>query len=373
MQLVQEKSSEQSNSIPSATETLRYLATGLMQWQELEPKKRISIPPELRIGMSQMYLLSLVRGKKPVPHDLPEFLDLATKPLGEWFPCKEIKYLNEGTTLIEDGFVSDFAQDWGVKGSNTQMEIEQKAVEEVLRECREKQIHEPYIAFRRMIIEQPVISYSEYNTKSLKELRDLNKESLGKIYKDLNVLTAEKECYLCLRCGYYQRKRSDNSYRCYNDTCEELRVKQRLGEGKTIKAGEYKAVTRGVHRFVTLPGIWEIKLYKELKKGVTLWPDIDKYDLRVEFKSGVTWAIDVKDWSYLNEERLHKVQSIHDADKTFVVFPDEREKFLRIKGRRRELHKELKGVRLKLMSEIIREAKKIIKSCGTMDNNGVNI
>ncbi len=377
MQLVQEKPPQQSNSIPSATETLRYLATGLMKWQEQDRKKRISIPPALRIGMSQMYLLSLVKGKKPVPHDLPEFLELAKKPLGEWFPCKEIKYLNENATLIKDGFVSDFAQDWGVEGSNTQMEIEQKAVEDILKECRGKQLHEPYIAFRRMIIEHPVISYSEYNTKLFKELRDLNKESLDKIYKDLNVLTAEEECHLCPRCGYIQRKRSDNSYRCYNDTCQELRVKQKLGEGKTIKAGKYKAVTRGAHRFVTLPGIWEIKLYEELKKlgaGVTLWPDIDEYDLRVEFKSGVTWAIDVKDWSYLNEERLHKVQYIHDANQTFVVFPDEREDDLRrIKVRRKELHKELKKVRLKFMSEIIKEAKKIIKSCGTINNNGVNI
>ncbi len=93
----------------------------------------------------------------------------------------------------------------------------------------------------------------------------------------------------------------------------------------------------------------------------------------MEFKSGVTWAIDVKDWSYLHEERLHKVQYIPGADKTFVVFPDEREDDLRIKGRRRELHKELKGVRLKFISEIIREAKKIVKSCDTMDNNGVSI
>ncbi|MBC6418899.1 MAG: Fis family transcriptional regulator [Prochloron sp. SP5CPC1] len=361
MQSVQEKPPQQSNSIPSATKTLHYLATGLMKWQEQDRKKRISIPPALRIGMSQMYLLSLVKGKKPVPHDLPEFLDLAKKPLGEWFPCKEIKYLNENATLIEDGDVSEFAQEWGVEGSNTKMEIEQKAVEEALKECREKQLHEPYRAFRRMIIEHPVISYSEYNTKLFKELRDLNKESLDKIYKDLNVLTAEEECHLCPRCGYYQRKRSDNSYRCYNDTCQELRVKQKLGEGKTIKAEGYKAVTPGVHRFVTLPGIWEIQLYEELKKlgaGITLWPNIDEYDLRVEFKSDVTWAIDVKDWCYLNEERLHKVQYIHDAKQTFVVFPDEREKDLRIKGRRRELHKELKEVRLKLMSEIIGEAQK---------------
>ena len=376
MQLVQEKPSEQSNPIPSATETLRYLATGLMKWEEQDRKKRISIPPALRIGMSQMYLLSLVKGKKPVRYDLPKLLELAEKPLGEWFPCEEIKYLNEGATLIEDGFVSDFAQEWGVKGSNTQMEIEQKAVEEALKECRGKQLDEEYRVFRRMIIEHPVISViSEWPKKLLKEPK-LPKKLLNDIYKDLNVLTAEEECHLCPRCGYYQLKRSDNSYRCYNDTCEELRVKQKLGEGKTVKAKDYKAVTGGVHRFVTLPGIWEIQLYKELKKlgaGVTLWPNIDEYDLRVEFKSGVTWAIDVKNWCYLNEKRLHKVQSIRDAAKTFVVFPDEREDDLRIKGRRRELHKELKGVSLKFISEIIKEAKKIVKSCGTMDNNGVNI
>ena len=49
-----------------------------------------------------------------------------------------------------------------------------------------------------------------------------------------------------------------------------------------------------------------------------------------------------------------------DATETFVVFPDEREKTLRLKVVREEQEKELKGVKLRLISEVLAEAKDIL-------------
>lgn len=37
------------------TETLRYLATGLADWEKREPEERSNIPKALRLGMSRMY------------------------------------------------------------------------------------------------------------------------------------------------------------------------------------------------------------------------------------------------------------------------------------------------------------------------------
>jgi hypothetical protein len=119
-----------------------------------------------------------------------------------------------------------------------------------------------------------------------------------------------------------------------------------------------------VHRYGTLPGIWEIHLAEELSKlgvRVTLWPEIDEFDLLVEFSRKRRWAIDVKDWSYLDEERLQQVPYRGDTAETFVVFPDEREETLRIEVVRQQLEPELGGVRLKRISEILREAKAILK------------
>lgn len=80
----------------------------------------------------------------------------------------------------------------------------------------------------------------------------------------------------------------------------------------------------------------------------------------MEFSRKLRWAIDVKDWSYLDMERLQKVQYRSDAQETFIVFPNSRERELGIKVVREKLEPSLNGVRLKLISEIITEAKTIL-------------
>lgn len=110
--------------------------------------------------------------------------------------------------------------------------------------------------------------------------------------------------------------------------------------------------------------MWEIQLKEKLTKlgvRVTLWPFVDEFDLLVELPRKVRWAIDVKDWSSLNKERLLNVQYRLDATETFVVFPDEREDLLRIEVVREQLEPELNGVRLRLFSEIIAKAKAVLK------------
>ena len=92
---------------------------------------------------------------------------------------------------------------------------------------------------------------------------------------------------------------------------------------------------------------------------VTIWPEIDEYDLLVEFDKKKRWAIDVKDWEHMYQS-IKEVNYRLDATETFVVFPDEREETLRINVVRQQIEKELGGVRLKLISEIILEAKKIL-------------
>ena len=162
-------------------------------------------------------------------------------------------------------------------------------------------------------------------------------------------------------------RRRDGIHSCRNKNCEQLSAKLYLPPLPPIpkhEAETWKAVTPGVYRYGTIPGIWEIQLAENLTKlgiRVTLWPEIDEFDLLVEFSNKIRWAIDVKDWSYLDEERLQKVEYRFDATETFIVFPDEREDELRIKVVRQQLEPELGGVRLMLISEIISKAEKIIE------------
>lgn len=352
------------------TKTLRYLATGLAEWEKQEPEQRSHFPKALRLGMSQMYLTSLLQGEETAPSNLPEFFNWAKNPVVQWKPATEIKNLSTDVTLIEDGFVSDFALQWQVTGTDVEMQVQEKVLQDVLEYCRRHQLEDTdqaYRTFRKLIIERPVLPYAEYrrllSSSQLRPLRDF----LMQTYIDLVDLAEENHYCFCPRCKYVMRRRRDGTHSCRNLTCEQLSAKLRLPPPPAISKQEaetWKAVTPGVHRYGTLPGLWEIHLAEALTKlgvRVTLWPEIDEFDLLVEFGKKVRWAIDVKDWSYLDEERLQRVQYRFDTTETFVVFPDERDEALRIKVVRQQLERDLEGVRLLLMSEILSQAQTILK------------
>ena len=215
-----------------------------------------------------------------------------------------------------------------------------------------------------MIITKPVLEHSEYRRMLLSsELRGLRK-FLDKVYIDLDKFEEHEFYHFCPRCGYIQRKRANGTYNCRNKFCDILCVKQNLPPLPAISKDEvfenYKIVTPGIHQYVTIPGIWEIYLAEELSKlgiRVTLWPEIDEYDLLVELDKNNRWAIDVKDWVSIHPY-IKEVNHRFDATNTLVVFPNEREDTLRIGVVRKQIEKELGGVKLKLMSEVIEDAKK---------------
>jgi hypothetical protein len=65
----------------------------------------------------------------------------------------------------------------------------------------------------------------------------------------------------------------------------------------------HKALTRGVWRWTTIPGLVEVALYQALdSRGLKplLWPDLDAYDVHVEVGTGTrkrTFRIDLKDYT----------------------------------------------------------------------------
>jgi hypothetical protein len=357
---------EHKPQIP-VTETLRYLATGLAEWDKTQPEERKHIPKALRVGMSRMYLTSLLSGDEQAPSNLPELFEWAKKPVVDWKPSTEIKNLSSEVSLIEDGIISDFAAQWQVVGSDVEMQVQEKVLQDVLECCRANQLEDAYRALRKLIIEHPVLPFPEYRRLlSSTELRPV-RDFLLQTYVDLIDLAGDNTYHFCPRCKYVMRYRPDGTYSCRSMTCEQLSAKNHLPVLPSVAKHEaemWKAVTPGVHRYGTLPGIWEIQLAETLTKmgvRVTLWPEIDEFDLLVEFSKKVRWAIDVKDWSYLDEKRLQKVQYRFDTTETFVVFPDEREQVLRLLVERQRLEPELGGVRLRLVKEILCEAKKILE------------
>lgn len=355
----------------SVVETLRYLSTGLAQW-EVRTNESQPVPESLRLGLSRAYLSSLleeenVSSDSIAPKDLPEFFKWASQPFKEWPPSEALKYLAEDVRLVDDSLISDFALQWQLEGRDTERQVQESLLLDVLRHCRQYQEEKAYREFRQLIISRPVLSYRDYRrvlaSPILKPLKNFVREAYG----DLSKLQADRNYHLCPRCKYPQRRRAEGSYGCRSPQCDRIRIKQQLAPLPTIspdEAEEYKAVTPGIHRYGTIPGLWEIGLHKQLSQlGIqsTLWPEIDEYDLLIDFGYRRRWAIDVKDWSYLNLDRLKAVQFRSDVKKTYVVFPDANEEQLRIKVLRKRLEPDLRGVRLRLISEIVAEAKSFVK------------
>ena len=264
---------------------------------------------------------------------------------------------------IERGFTSEFTRQWQVEGSEVIKQVQEQVLMDVLNYCRGHQLAEEYRAFRQLVITKPVLEYSEYRRiLSSSELR-LLQDFLVKSYIDLDKFEEHDVYHFCPRCGYVQRKLANGTYHCRHKFCDRLSVN--LPPKPTIpgdKANRYKIVTPGIHEFGTVPGISEIYLAQEFRKlglKVTLWAEIDEYDLLVEFDKKRRWAIDVKDWVRIYSS-IEKVTYRFDATETFVVFPDEREKTLGKKEYREREEEKLKGVKLRLVSEILAEAKDIL-------------
>lgn len=106
-----------------------------------------------------------------------------------------------------------------------------------------------------------------------------------------------------------------------------------LGEvPQALPAEGYKALTRGIWRYTTVPGLPELALYDRLAgRGlkVSLWPGLDAYDLLVETgpKRGrkVPFKVDVKD--YTSATTLASLVHAQEGDRggaEWLVVPDYR-------------------------------------------------
>lgn len=208
---------EEINIHLPVTETLRYLATGLVEWEKRSLELRSQIPEALRIGMSRIYLTALLGGED-APGDLPElFQNAEENSLIEWLPhAEEIKYLPPDVTLIEDGLVSDFTEGWQVDGKGATEQIQESVMQDVLEHCRTLQLEDAYRAFRQAIVTKPTLRYEEFRRMLTTPLFHPLRDYLRQTYMELKKLAEYDVYYLCPRCRYPQRQRFDGTYGCRN-------------------------------------------------------------------------------------------------------------------------------------------------------------
>lgn len=298
------------------------LAKGIVKlFESNEGKSNYSIlPRELKRGINILSArYNLVIG------DRSEIIKIFSNNIKEWFNGKS-NYSYE--KLIEGGYPSDFCYDIAIDAVDIEGELEQKIILDIRNDFKLYGSEEDYKKFRSYLIKNTVV-----NRKDLEEFiqeNSLYKPKLKKIYVKIYDFYEEipmhyvidDEIEICGYCGWTILNKENNK-KCVSQYC-----KANMGLEKS-KKNKYNdtllRVKRGVMRYISLPGIPEIKLLERIesfKLPVKLYPNYDEYDLEIKIASE-KWAIDVKD--YGNPYVLvNKIKSFipNSCDRSFIVVPN---------------------------------------------------
>jgi hypothetical protein len=318
--------------------TLHLLATGLMSLARTFERGEVlalPYPQPLQQGMNRLAVATLRRGVAP-PQSLADCLRWCRQPLSQW-PVQLIEVEDEEAILLDGVLPTDFCESWALAGASPDVEAElseQRILHGVLDFCRNAEAPGTYVAFRRLIIERPVLSEWELQQKKNSPELEILAEHIESAYErsPAACITREQTLFCCSTCGNLMLQSAGGTRLCEEERCR--RAPNHVVPDRELQASEgILWLKRGLRRFVAAPGRGELRMEAALRERgleVELWPQFDLYDLRVRFEDGEAWAVDVKDWGYPRLLARHvnaqEVPIPHTPPWTraYFVFPEER-------------------------------------------------
>jgi len=276
-------------------DVLHLLATAFVELSEREAPGEPVYPPNVQRAYNLLVLTCLRKGVTP-PGSVPALVGLAaTEPPSEWGLDLDL------SELLVDPVTrtpTDACREWHLPYPDPLAELhENETMLAALSRCREADDPDVYVAFRRVLVERPVLTAAELDELlgdvDLFLLADL----LPAIYRPATAAHRGRDgAYAtCDGCGCLLYP-SLRGWACELDRCRgdaNAQVRQTLAASRRPHQ-----LTAPIRAFVTGPGLVEIELERtlsELGLRVQMWPMLDAYDLRVTFPGGVVWGIDAKD------------------------------------------------------------------------------
>lgn len=281
---------------------LRTLAGGIVRLSEVPSPGAFSLPypADAQRALDQVALACLLRGE-PLPPSLPGLIAwCADRPLRDWPLAVTPDQAAPGDTLVEPHTrtPTQLCYEWALQVPDSGAEVfERQMMIGAISACRSAAAPESYTAFRRLLIERPVLTRGELalllGNPDLLPVADLLREA----YRPAPAGSAVDGSFAaCARCRCLLFPEGTNRWWCEQDRCR--------SEG-TARAGvrhlasqDVLQLARPLRIFVTGPGRAEVELersFTRLRLAVEMWPNYDAYDLRVHLPGGRTWAVDVKD------------------------------------------------------------------------------
>ncbi|MEU8715046.1 hypothetical protein [Streptomyces sp. NPDC048663] len=280
---------------------LRLVATGLVRLSQLRGPGDPVYPDAVQAAYNQLVLGCLRQGE-PAPGSVPELARWAgEKPLAEWWPFGLPDEETGRLRLVDldTGVPVQECLEWAVSAPDPAAEqVENELLGEALTLCRAAKDPDAYTAFRRLLIERPVLTGAEIALLGSDLDLALLHSTVKRCYEPVTAAhVRDGQCVTCAGCGCLLVPLRDGGYACQLDRCrrEAVRVGRRVAPGAS---GGLYHLTRPLRTFITGPGLAETGLEAELAGlglPVEMWPRFDTYDLRITLPDGRVWAIDVKD------------------------------------------------------------------------------
>ncbi|MFQ6197736.1 hypothetical protein [Streptomyces sp. NPDC000405] len=290
-------------------------------------------PAEAQRALDRTALACLLRGADP-PLSVSDLLVWCRRrPVTEWpLDLPDGLAGPEDRLIDEDACVpTELCYEWAVDRPDSATEqIDRALIALAMDRCRLANAPASYVAFRRLLIEHPVLTRDKAGEIALEPVFTPLDGLLQQIYLPAPVGWACGGRFTsCRRCRTLLAPTRDGGLWCENARCRHKGDAPVGPAYDEAEGGGVLLLTRPLRLFVTAPGVAELCLERALSRlGLTseLWPNYDAYDLRVTLPDGRVWAVDVKDWSNpallgRNAEPLPTDPPYSDA---FLVLPDHR-------------------------------------------------
>lgn len=225
-----------------------------------------------------------------------ERLNLADEP---FYDCEALAYRVGAAMYLPSSECYDFLK---TVDSDLVDGTDEKALYEKMAELKQ----ELYCRVRRFIIENPIITMEERRNMSLELAADkAARDAFQFAYEEI-----PEDCYRCPSCGWTMTA-GKYGFHCHSKHCTDTLPKLTEEMKLDTSTGELFRLKRGVMRYFAAPGKLELEIadFCEKKKlRWVLWPQMDRYDVEIQFSDGETWEIDAK--AYRNPLSLRaKIQN----------------------------------------------------------------
>ncbi|MDI3420609.1 pPIWI_RE_Y domain-containing protein [Streptomyces luteolus] len=287
---------------------LRDIATAVLQLAAVDDLDSFTLPypAAAQRALDALVLQCLRNGARP-PAGVPEMVHWARlRPLGSW-PLDQLPVglFDGGDRLIDRDSCrpSQLCHELAVHGhgDSTGRQYDRLVIEEAFRACRDASSPESYTAFRRLLVERPVLTAWDWTDVSTDLFLDPVRHVIEEIYAPVPPHFRRGGTYLCChRCLVLLHPVGSTAWWCERDQCRSQGGAPHGRDLDAVAVGDLRQLRAPLRQFVTGPGRAEVALEGELRAlglHVEMWPGFDAYDLRVTFPDGHVWAVDMKDWA----------------------------------------------------------------------------